>query len=127
MILKAQLEYRGYKETEYDLTAQGGPKGISKTLTFLTDDDDKLLFSRPDDVVIDFSVLKKGVMCDVTFDAVLKPYVNKETDRVNYKNFAARFSVVDVVPVGFVPADSIPFDAAYPDASSVKSDSKSKK
>ena len=66
-------------------------------------------------------------MCDVTFDAALKPYVNKETDRVNYKNFAARFSVVDVVPVGFVPADSIPFDAAYPDASSVKSDSKSKK
>lgn len=50
MILKAQLEYRGYKETEHDLTAQGGPKGTSKILTFLPDwiQSGGLLFSDRD-------------------------------------------------------------------------------
>ena len=83
MKIKSELEYRGYKESNYDFVDGSGKRvsGTSKILTFLTtegdDDEQKIKVALPKNSNVEADKLHKGFTYSVELEVILKPCINK--------------------------------------------------
>lgn len=108
MKIKSELEYRGYKESNYDFVDDGGKRvsGTSKILTFLTtgdEDEQKIKVALPKDSNVEADKLHKGFTYSVELEVILKPCIDKNNN-VNEKQFFARFNFIGI-DVPDVPED----------------------
>lgn len=108
MKIKSELEYRGYKESNYDFVDDSGKRvsGTSKVLTFLTtedEDEQKIKVALPKNSNVETDKLHKGFTYSVELEVILKPCIDKNNN-VNEKQFFARFSFLGI-DVPDVPED----------------------
>ena len=108
MKIKSELEYRGYKESNYDFVDDSGKRvsGTSKVLTFLTtgdEDEQKIKVALPKDSNVEADKLHKGFVYNVELEVILKPCIDKNNN-VNEKQFFARFNFIGI-EVPDVPGD----------------------
>ena len=125
MKIKSELEFRGYKENNYDFVDDTGKRisGISKVLTFLTvgdEDEQRIKVALPKDCNIDVERLHKGFIYNVELEEILKPCIDKNNN-VNEKQFFAKFNFIGIE----VPEDK-PVHKSEPVAEQKQEDDKKK-
>lgn len=99
MILRTELEYRGYEESPYSLASEGRIiNGISKSLTFLDADMTVIKVSVPKDCKLDFNNLRKGEVYELELDAKMQPVIStyNRNSTVSKKQFTVYFSIVNI-------------------------------
>ncbi len=108
MKTRANLEFRRYEENSYDFVAKDGKRvqGTSKVYVFLTEEDKIIKVKLPKDSDMKFD-LKKGDEVEALLNATLKPFVDKESGRVDEGNFYASFELLDIVPFVTAGKDSV--------------------